>query len=123
MLALKVFAASIGYLRKHMVDAYGSRTFGIDDIDIKWVLTVPAIWDDAAKQFMREAAEMVRMSEKKLYLFYVIELPLVLKLEYSMIKPKIYLDILQPWSYLSLIVKEHKQMSYYFLQYSLPMLY
>ena len=24
--------------------------------DINWVLTVPAIWSDAAKQFMREAA-------------------------------------------------------------------
>ena len=24
--------------------------------DIFWVLTVPAIWDDSAKQFMREAA-------------------------------------------------------------------
>ena len=25
--------------------------------DIRWVLTVPAIWSDAAKQFMREAAQ------------------------------------------------------------------
>ncbi|KAL5012116.1 hypothetical protein ScPMuIL_010667 [Solemya velum] len=58
MSALKVFGASIGYLRKHMVDAYGSRVLGIDDVDVKWVLTVPAIWDEAAKQFMREAAEL-----------------------------------------------------------------
>ena len=28
--------------------------------EIHWVLTVPAIWNDAAKQFMREAAEAVR---------------------------------------------------------------
>ena len=28
----------------------------IKPCDIKWVLTVPAIWSDAAKQFMREAA-------------------------------------------------------------------
>lgn len=61
MSALKVFGASIGYLRKHMVDAYGSRVLGIDDVDVKWVLTVPAIWDEAAKQFMREAAELVRI--------------------------------------------------------------
>jgi hypothetical protein len=27
--------------------------------DIAWVLTVPAIWDDAAKQFMRLAATEV----------------------------------------------------------------
>lgn len=30
--------------------------------DVKWVLTVPAIWDDAAKQFMREAANEVMCS-------------------------------------------------------------
>ena len=27
--------------------------------DITWVLTVPAIWTDSAKQFMREAAVQV----------------------------------------------------------------
>ena len=32
---------------------------GVTDADVHWVLTVPAIWDDAAKQFMREAAEKV----------------------------------------------------------------
>jgi hypothetical protein len=37
----------------------GSQKLGqdvIDPRDINWVLTVPAIWSDAAKQFMREAA-------------------------------------------------------------------
>ena len=24
--------------------------------NIKWIITVPAIWEDAAKQFMRDAA-------------------------------------------------------------------
>ena len=27
--------------------------------NIEWVLTVPAIWDDPEKQFMRKAAEKV----------------------------------------------------------------
>lgn len=27
--------------------------------DIRWVLTVPAIWEEPAKKFMREAAEDV----------------------------------------------------------------
>lgn len=27
--------------------------------DFTWVLTVPAIWDEPAKQFMQEAAEKV----------------------------------------------------------------
>jgi len=29
--------------------------------DIRWVLTVPAIWKDNAKQFMREAANRVHV--------------------------------------------------------------
>lgn len=28
---------------------------------MRWVLTVPAIWKQPAKQFMREAAYLVRM--------------------------------------------------------------
>ena len=31
----------------------------MQDENIEWVLTVPAIWDDPAKQFMRKAAEKV----------------------------------------------------------------
>jgi len=31
----------------------------VKERDISWVLTVPAIWSDGSKQFMREAAEMV----------------------------------------------------------------
>jgi len=29
------------------------------DNEITWVITVPAIWDNAAKQFMRDAATKV----------------------------------------------------------------
>ena len=29
--------------------------------DIRWVLTVPAIWNDESKSFMREAAYRVRI--------------------------------------------------------------
>jgi molecular chaperone DnaK (HSP70) len=31
----------------------------VTEDDISWVLTVPAIWSDAAKQFMKEAAVKV----------------------------------------------------------------
>lgn len=30
-----------------------------EENDVTWVLTVPAIWDEPAKQFMEEAAEKV----------------------------------------------------------------
>ncbi|CAG2206695.1 unnamed protein product [Mytilus edulis] len=36
--------------------------------DINWVLTVPAIWSDAAKQFMREAAGGIPNSQLMLAL-------------------------------------------------------
>jgi len=41
------------------VVCYGFRFTNVVDQDYHWVITVPAIWVDGAKQFMREAAEMV----------------------------------------------------------------
>jgi hypothetical protein len=42
-----------------------------EERDIVWVLTVPAIWTDAAKKFMREAAVEVNtfIFEKQTCLF------------------------------------------------------
>ena len=34
-------------------------TVGVNMEEILWVLTVPAIWDDTAKMFMKEAAKLV----------------------------------------------------------------
>ena len=59
MEALKVFSSAIGYLKSHVLRACQQKTSGIDEKDIHWVLTIPAIWDDVAKKFMREAAEQV----------------------------------------------------------------
>ncbi|XP_019622013.1 PREDICTED: heat shock 70 kDa protein 12A-like [Branchiostoma belcheri] len=56
--AMSVFSHALCYLKQHMMDEIGkvSSTMHIGDRDIRWVITVPAIWNDAAKQFMREAA-------------------------------------------------------------------
>jgi hypothetical protein len=35
------------------------KGYRVSPDDVKWIITVPAIWSDAAKQFMREAAEQV----------------------------------------------------------------
>jgi len=51
-----------------------NRFTGIHDEDYHWVITVPAIWTDGAKQFMREAAEMKDMV---LYCLYYFDLALV----------------------------------------------
>ncbi|XP_052792382.1 heat shock 70 kDa protein 12B-like [Mya arenaria] len=56
MPAMKVFAEGIRYLKEHLLTACGERTHGLDEREMHWVLTVPAIWDDSAKAFMREAA-------------------------------------------------------------------
>ena len=42
------------FIREEVVDRAASMS--IKASDIGWVLTVPAIWDEAAKQFMRQAA-------------------------------------------------------------------
>jgi hypothetical protein len=60
--ALAVFAHALHYFRDHAIRelADQSSTSIVDD-DIRWVITVPAIWKPAAKQFMRQAAIQVRM--------------------------------------------------------------
>ncbi|XP_061165028.1 heat shock 70 kDa protein 12A-like [Saccostrea echinata] len=52
----QVFAHCIRYLKKHLIDEINKSTLGTTDSDIEYVLTVPAIWGDKAKMFMREAA-------------------------------------------------------------------
>lgn len=61
MKALKVFSESLRFLKDHALTKIGENTGGRKFIatDVTWVLTVPAIWPAAAKQFMREAAVKV----------------------------------------------------------------
>ena len=59
--ALVVFSLSIKYLADKAVEIIRERT-GDNSYtanEIQWVITVPAIWTPAAKQFMREAAYKV----------------------------------------------------------------
>ena len=55
--ALLIFSITLRYFRDHAIqelrDATGTKLGGED---IRWVITVPAIWRQQAKQFMREAA-------------------------------------------------------------------
>lgn len=59
MEAMKVFFSVIGYPKKHMLNTCQNQLSDIKEFDIMWVLTVPAIWDDPSKQFMKEAAAKV----------------------------------------------------------------
>ncbi|XP_018545038.1 heat shock 70 kDa protein 12A-like [Lates calcarifer] len=58
MKALKVFTEALRYLKEDALETISANTAGTKFIasDFTWVLTVPAIWDPSAKQFMREAA-------------------------------------------------------------------
>ena len=59
MEAITVFAESIKYLKNHFLDTLNNQGKKIKDSEILYVLTVPAIWNDSAKQFMRSAAVTV----------------------------------------------------------------
>lgn len=56
--AVEVFSLSIQALQLHMKNLIEAKNVTLDE-KTKWVLTVPAIWSDTAKLFMRKAAEMV----------------------------------------------------------------
>lgn len=64
MKAVEVFGLVIGYLRNHLMQRLKNRDNQnvLQEDMIQWVLTVPAIWHDKAKQFMRRAAEMVKFN-------------------------------------------------------------
>lgn len=55
--ALQVFGYSIQYLKDHLLGVVSHNSPGLQETDVKWVITVPAIWADSAKKFMRQAAQ------------------------------------------------------------------
>ncbi|CAL1578516.1 unnamed protein product [Knipowitschia caucasica] len=55
--ALDIFAYALAFFREQALKELSDQTGGdFDNSDVRWVITVPAIWKMAAKQFMREAA-------------------------------------------------------------------
>jgi hypothetical protein len=74
MAAMKVFSMSIEYMKSKMMEDAKGTVSGLRDDDISWVLTVPAIWSEPAKQFMREAANRVILYVSKLRVFILIAL-------------------------------------------------
>ncbi|XP_033725847.1 heat shock 70 kDa protein 12B-like [Pecten maximus] len=68
MSAIKVISAVISYLKSHLTKTVKDSAIDISDKDIRWVVTVPAIWSDPAKQMMREAAEQAGIARNQLLL-------------------------------------------------------
>ncbi|XP_066931035.1 heat shock 70 kDa protein 12A-like [Clytia hemisphaerica] len=55
--ALKVFAHALRFFKQHVLEELSDQsTAKLSEEDITWVVTVPAIWRQPAKQFMRTAA-------------------------------------------------------------------
>ncbi|XP_060577016.1 heat shock 70 kDa protein 12A-like [Ruditapes philippinarum] len=66
--AMKVFSEGIRYLKDHLIMTSEEKGVGLRFEEVHWVLTVPAIWNDSAKQFMREAAIEAGIDTKHLSL-------------------------------------------------------
>ncbi|XP_062603213.1 heat shock 70 kDa protein 12A-like [Saccostrea cucullata] len=66
MEAHTVFTHSIKYIVDHLFDKLKAAYPDIVLDDIQFVLTVPAIWDDPSKQFMREAATAAGINANQL---------------------------------------------------------
>ncbi|CAC5363003.1 unnamed protein product [Mytilus coruscus] len=64
--ALDVFSLLIKALKDHFLNKIREQITEIQIGDIRWVLTVPAIWSDGAKQFMRSSAEKAGISSNRL---------------------------------------------------------
>lgn len=58
--AVKIFAITLRYLKGHLLNALRMRGRDVSTEDMKWLVTVPALWNDVNKQFMRQAAIQVR---------------------------------------------------------------
>ncbi|KAH3717970.1 heat shock 70 kDa protein 12A-like [Dreissena polymorpha] len=54
--AMPIFSMAIRYLYEQLLEAVRLQVPEMPEACFKYVVTVPAIWDDNAKQFMREAA-------------------------------------------------------------------
>ena len=65
--AVEVFTLSVKFFVDHLIRILERRHTRLRDEDILWVLTVPSVWTDIAKQLMRESAEKVRFSNTYLY--------------------------------------------------------
>ncbi|CAG2219966.1 Heat shock 70 kDa protein 12B,Heat shock 70 kDa protein 12A [Mytilus edulis] len=72
MKALEIFCIAIKYLKEQMIKKLNSKFLtmkvAIKKEDIQYVLTVPAIWADQSKLFMRKAAEKADIDKDPLKL-------------------------------------------------------
>ncbi len=62
MKALQVFSFALKFFKEHALQELSDQSSTkILNEDVRWVITVPAIWKAPAKQFMRAAAYEVKI--------------------------------------------------------------
>ncbi|WAR31337.1 HS12B-like protein [Mya arenaria] len=66
MEAFPIFTMALGYLKKSALEHIKKQRGEVSMENVTFVITVPAIWDDNAKQFMREAATEAGIDTSKL---------------------------------------------------------
>ncbi|CAG2220714.1 unnamed protein product [Mytilus edulis] len=66
VVASEVFSKFIKALKDHLLTHFDETGKAIEPHEIRWVLTVPTIWTDASKQFMRECAHQAGIDDNKL---------------------------------------------------------
>ncbi|KAL4227036.1 hypothetical protein ACF0H5_015012 [Mactra antiquata] len=64
--ALFVFSESIKWMKDHVTKFIQQTSCRYLERSTKWVLTVPAIWTEGAKQLMRKSAEMAGINPNRL---------------------------------------------------------
>lgn len=62
--ALEVFSISLNYMREKVMEMLkeDDKQVTNNKDNIEWIITVPAIWEEIAKQFMRKAAKKVNIT-------------------------------------------------------------
>jgi hypothetical protein len=70
LLAIEMLGLSIQALKRHIQKLLDNEGTNIKSHKIKWVLTVPAIWPDSAKQCMRKSAGKVHRIQQITIIYY-----------------------------------------------------
>ena len=60
MPAQQIFIHAIKFLKDHYLNILNAK-FTFRSKEIQWVLTIPPVWNDSAKHFMREACYKISM--------------------------------------------------------------
>ncbi|RUP49896.1 hypothetical protein BC936DRAFT_141056 [Jimgerdemannia flammicorona] len=71
--AIIVFKESLRFIKTVFFEHLRKRNVPCSEMDVFWVVTIPAIWDDAAKLLMREAAVAAELEKEEGQLMFALE--------------------------------------------------